>query len=64
MILLKSVLNSIPIFFLSFLKMPNNGVRRRMVRIERRFLRGGFKGVRRIPCVRRSNFCKLKSEGW
>jgi len=38
-ILLNSVLNSIPIFFLSFLKM-SNGVWRHIVRIQRHYLWG------------------------
>jgi len=62
-ILLNSVLNSILIFFLSFLKMPN-GVWRRIVRIQlRSFLWGGSKGARKIPWIWWLDVCMPKSEG-
>ena len=63
-ILLNSVLDSIPIFFLSFLKM-SNGVWRHIVRIQRRYLCvcvGGW-GARKIPWVWWSYVCRLKNEG-
>ena len=42
-VLLNSVINVIPIFYLSFLKMPGN-VWRKLVRIQREFLWGGLMG--------------------
>jgi hypothetical protein len=61
-ILLNSVLNAIPIFHLSFLKMPNQ-VWKKVVRIQREFLRGGVKGGRKICWVKWSVVCKEKSKG-
>lgn len=46
-VLLNSVLNSISIFYLSFLKIPAK-VWRRIVRIQREFLWGGVEGGRKI----------------
>lgn len=46
-ILLNSVLNAIPIFYLSFFKMPSK-VWRKIVRIQREFLWGGVDGGRKI----------------
>ncbi|GAU33382.1 hypothetical protein TSUD_365080 [Trifolium subterraneum] len=48
-VLINSVLSSIPIFYLSFLKLPSK-VRKTIVRIQRNFLWGGASGVMdRIP---------------
>jgi hypothetical protein len=43
-VLLNAVLNAIPIFYLSFLKMPLK-VRKKVIRIQREFLWGGGRGV-------------------
>jgi hypothetical protein len=42
-VLLNAVLNAIPIFYLSFLKMPLK-VRKKVIRIQREFLWGGGEG--------------------
>ncbi|CAJ2635167.1 unnamed protein product [Trifolium pratense] len=60
-ILINAVLNAIPIFFLSFMKMPV-GVWRKMVRIQREFLWGGVRGGRKISWVKWSVVCKEKSQ--
>jgi hypothetical protein len=49
--MLNAVLNAIPIFFLSFLKMPML-VWRKVVRIQREFLWGGAKGGKKISWVK------------
>jgi len=46
-VLLNSVLNAIPIFFLSFLKIPTKVVKM-VTKIQREFLWGGVKGGRKI----------------
>jgi hypothetical protein len=46
-VLLNSVLNSIPVFYLSFLKMSVQ-VWRRIVRLQREFLWGGVGGGRKL----------------
>jgi hypothetical protein len=46
-VLINLVLNAIPIFHLSFLKLPNK-VKRKIVRIQREFLWGGVKGGKKI----------------
>jgi hypothetical protein len=56
------VLNAIPIFHLSFLKMLNQ-VWKKVVRIQREFLWGGVKGGRKISWVKWSVVCKEKSKG-
>jgi len=43
--LLNAVLNVIPIFFLSFMKIPAN-VLKMVIRIQREFLWGGFANLR------------------
>jgi hypothetical protein len=60
--LINSVLNVIPIFFLSFLKMPMK-VWRRIVRIQREFLWGGMGGGRKISWVRSKSVCQHKVNG-
>jgi len=46
-VLLNLVINVIPIFYISFLKMPEK-VWRRLVKIQREFLWGGVTGVKRL----------------
>ena len=62
MLLLNSVLNVIPIFFMSVMKMPVL-VWKKIVRIQREFLWGGVKRSKCIPCVSWSVACKPKREG-
>jgi hypothetical protein len=61
-VLINSVLNAIPIFFLSFLKMPVS-VAKEVVRIQRSFLWGGVKGGRKMSWVSWSTVCKEKKDG-
>jgi len=61
-VLLNSVLNSIPIFYLSFLKMPTK-VWRRIVRVQREFLWGGVEGGRKISWVKWKSVCQQKRNG-
>jgi hypothetical protein len=60
-VLINSVLNSIPIFFLSYLKMPMK-VWKEIVRIERNFLWGGLSARRRISWVKWVDVCRPKKE--
>jgi hypothetical protein len=62
-VLINSVLASIPVFYLSFLKLPSK-VRKAIVRIQRNFLWGGTKGVRdKIPWVSWKDVYRPKCEG-
>ncbi|GAU48412.1 hypothetical protein TSUD_99270 [Trifolium subterraneum] len=62
-VLINSVLASIPVFYLSFLKLPLK-VRKAIVRIQRNFLWGGMAGVKdKIPWVSWKDVCRPKSEG-
>jgi len=61
-VLLNSVLNSIPIFYLSFIKMPVK-VWRNVVRIQREFLWGGVGGGKKINWVKWETICQHKKNG-
>jgi hypothetical protein len=61
-VLINAVLSAIPIFFLSFMKMPVC-VWREVVKIQRNFLWGGVSLKRRISWVKWSDICKPKKEG-
>jgi hypothetical protein len=61
-VLINAVLSSIPIFFLSFMKMPVK-VWREVVSIQRNFLWGGLSTRRRINWVKWADICKTKKEG-
>lgn len=61
-ILLNSVLNAIPIFYLSFLRMLVK-VWRRLVRVQREFLWGEVGGGRKINWVKWSKVCQPKEKG-
>jgi hypothetical protein len=61
-VLINSVLNSIPIFCLSFLKM-SVVVIKKITRIQREFLWGGVKGGRKISWVNWKNVCMPRSQG-
>jgi hypothetical protein len=57
-VLINSVLASIPVFFLSFLKMPVK-VRKNIVRLQRNFLWGGASGDKdKIPRVSWKDVCR------
>ncbi|KAK2385146.1 hypothetical protein QL285_072415 [Trifolium repens] len=61
-VLINAVLNSIPIFYLSFYKLPTS-VWKKVVRIQREFLWGGVKGGKRISWVKWSVVCKERRKG-
>jgi hypothetical protein len=61
-VLINAVLNAIPIFYLSFLKMPKS-VAKKVVRIQREFLWGGVKGGQKICWVKWSVVCRGKKQG-
>lgn len=61
-VLLNSVLNSIPIFYLSFLKMPVKVINK-VEGIQRRFLWGGIGGHKKICWVKWSKVCQPRSHG-
>jgi hypothetical protein len=61
-VLLNSVLNSIPIFYLSFFKMPIKVVKK-MKGIQRRFLWGGVGDNKKVCWVKWRNVCQPKSKG-
>ncbi|RHN63454.1 putative reverse transcriptase zinc-binding domain-containing protein [Medicago truncatula] len=60
--LLNSVLNAIPIFYLSFMKIPTKVVKK-VTRIQRDFLWGGVGGGRKICWVKWKTICQPKSKG-
>jgi hypothetical protein len=60
--MINAVLNSIPIFYLSFYKLPKR-VCKKIVRIQREFLWGGPEGGKRIPWVKWAVVCKDKNKG-
>jgi len=60
--LLNSVLNAIPIFFLSFMRIPAIVVKK-VIRIQREFLWGGVGGGRKICWVKWKRICQPKSKG-
>jgi hypothetical protein len=61
-VFLNSVINAIPIFYLSFMKLPA-AVIKDIVRIQREFLWGGVRGGRRINWVSWKEVCKPRSQG-
>ncbi|MCI03681.1 RNA-directed DNA polymerase (Reverse transcriptase), partial [Trifolium medium] len=60
-VMINAVLNAIPIFYLSLLKMPVK-VWKEIVKIQRTFLWGGLSKRNRICWVKWDDFCKPKSE--
>jgi hypothetical protein len=61
--LINSVLASIPIFYLSFMKIPT-GIRKAIIRLQRNFLWGSSaSGVSKIPWVSWSDVCRPKKDG-
>jgi len=61
-VLLNSMLNSIPIFYLSFMRMSVI-VWKRLIRIQREFLWGGVLGGKKISWVKWRTVCQPKEEG-
>lgn len=60
--LIKSVLTSLPLFYLSFFKMPN-GIISKCENLMRSFLWGGYEGEKKIAWVKWSLVCRPKEEG-
>jgi hypothetical protein len=60
--LINSVLASLPIFYLSFMKMPVK-VWKVLVSIQRNFLWGGASGKKKIAWVKWSDICRSKEKG-
>jgi hypothetical protein len=60
-VLLNSVLNSVPIFYLSFLKMPVKVIKK-VEAIQRNFLWGGVGGGRRFVGLVGGKFVNLEVE--
>jgi hypothetical protein len=61
-VLLNSVLNAIPIFFLSFMKIPVK-VLHKVTRIQRELLWGGVGGGRKICWVKWRKICSPRTKG-
>lgn len=62
MLLINSILNQIPFFYLSFMKLPIK-VWKRIVGIETPFLWVGSKGAKEIPWVSQVELCGLFFRG-
>jgi hypothetical protein len=62
LVLINSVLNSIPIFYLSLMKMPGH-VRKKVIQIQRDFLWGGVRGRKKLCWVKWKVVCKEKAKG-
>ena len=60
--LIKSVLNALPIYLLSFFKIPQRVVDK-LVSLQRNFMWGGNHQLKRIPWVKWEVVCLPKSEG-
>ncbi|CAJ2663797.1 unnamed protein product [Trifolium pratense] len=61
-VLINSVLNSIPIFYMSFMKMPAQVIKK-VTRIQRDFLWGGVNGVKKLSWVKWKVVCQQKKKG-
>jgi len=61
-VLLNAVLNAIPMFYLSFFKLPMK-VWKKVVRIQRQFLWGGAKGGNKVCWVKWSTVCLPRASG-
>jgi hypothetical protein len=62
LVLINSVLNSIPIYFMSLMKMPAQVIKK-VTRIQREFLWGGVKGGRKLCWVKWKVVCQPKCKG-
>jgi hypothetical protein len=60
-VLIKAVLNAIPIFYLSYIKMPVK-VWRELVKIQRQFLWGGLSNQSKTCWVKWDDVCRPKKE--
>jgi hypothetical protein len=62
LVLINSVLNLIPIFYMSLMKMPVQ-VRKKVIQIQRDFLWGGVNGRKKLSWVKWKDVCKEKRKG-
>ncbi|GKV15204.1 hypothetical protein SLEP1_g26006 [Rubroshorea leprosula] len=62
LILLKSVLSALPIFYMSLYLLPNS-VLDELIRIQRNFLWGGTGSIKKIYWVRWEDVCREKAKG-
>jgi hypothetical protein len=62
LVLINSVLNSIPIFYLSFMKMPTQVIKK-VTRIQREFLWGGVNGGKNLSWIKWKVVCQEKNNG-
>ena len=60
--LINSVLSALPIYLLSFFKIPKKVVHK-IVSIQRNFLRGGHQEASKIPWVKWDTVCLPKNKG-
>ncbi|KAK2449806.1 hypothetical protein QL285_008962 [Trifolium repens] len=61
-VLINAVLNSLPIFFLSYMRMPEK-IWREVVTIQRKFFWGGLSNRRKMCWVKWADICRTKKEG-
>jgi hypothetical protein len=62
LVLINSVLNSIPIYFMSYMKMPVQVVKK-VIRVQREFLWGGVRGGKKVCWVKWKVICQAKNKG-
>ncbi|CAJ2628200.1 unnamed protein product [Trifolium pratense] len=62
LVLINSVLNSLPIFFLSYMKTPAQVIKK-VTRIQREFLWGGVNGGRKLSWIKWRVVCQEKKNG-
>ena len=62
MILINSVLTSIPIYFLSFFRVPRQVISK-ITRLQRNFLWGGAADQNKIPWIKWEKVCLPKEQG-
>ncbi|PNX74297.1 ribonuclease H [Trifolium pratense] len=62
LVLINSVLNSLPIFYLSFMKMPVQVIKK-VTRIQREFLWGGVNGGKKLGWIKWKVVCQEKKNG-
>jgi hypothetical protein len=62
LVLINSVLNSLPIFFLSFMRMPVQ-IAKKVTRIQREFLWGGVRGGSKLSWIKWRVVCQQKCNG-
>ncbi|MCH79823.1 LINE-1 reverse transcriptase like [Trifolium medium] len=62
LVLINSVLNSLPIFYLSYMKMPAQVIKK-VIRIQREFLWGGVNGGKKISWIKWRVVCQHKNNG-